>query len=165
MTLTKPIYCSYKPLWWSLWALSLICWPLNASCSNQWPCDMCHSLIDCKKAQSMCSPLIQSKPSIIFLPSLHPSPWSLKPFAYLRNPLPSHFNTITHSNKVMPFWSWSKAIMPFWDQAFTSKIHPSTSKFQESSEASLSTLSIHPKSISKLDTSINQEKNLIERAP
>ena len=40
---------------------------------------MCHSLIGYKKAQSMCSPLIQSEPSLTISPSLHLSPPSLKP--------------------------------------------------------------------------------------
>ena len=89
---------------WRYYPLSLPCWlilPLSFILS---PCDMCHSLIGCKEAQSMCSPLIQSKPSISFALSLHPSHQSLKPLAYKLDPLPSHFITIIQSNITMLFW-------------------------------------------------------------
>ena len=62
------------------------------------PCDMCHSLIGCKEAQSMCSPFMQSKPSMSFSPSLHLSPQSLKPLAYKLDPSPLQKNTI-HEEK------------------------------------------------------------------
>ena len=139
MTLTSPFIALTSHLWGSLWALSPLCWPLNPSCSNQWLCDMCHSLIGYKEAQSMCSPLIQSEPSLAFSSFLHLSPPSFKPLAYKLNPLPSHFITIIYLKVTMPFWSQNP-------QAFAyihTKIHQKSIKPPlKPLEASLS---IHPK--------------------
>ena len=115
------------------------CWLILALSSNLSPCDMCHFLIGCKEAQSMCSPLMQSEPSISLFPSLHLSLQSLKPLAYKSNPLPSHFITIIYLKVTMPFWSQNP-------QAFAyihTKIHKKSIKPPlKPLEASLS---IHPK--------------------
>ena len=98
------IICSYKHSWGAFKASTLPCWPFLPISSSHSPCDMCHTLIGWEEAQSMCSPLIQSEPSLSLPPSLHLNPPSLKPLAYKLNPLPSlHINNLS-CKVIMPLW-------------------------------------------------------------
>ena len=80
------------------------CWPFNPSYSNQWPCDMCHSLIGWEKAQSMCFSLILSGPFLSLPPSCHLDRWSSNPSAYKLDPLPLQIITIIQRKAIMPNW-------------------------------------------------------------
>ena len=125
---------TYEGSLWRFYPLSLLCWLILALSSILSPCDMCHSLIGCKEAQSMCSPLMQSEPSMSFSPSLHLSPQSLKPLAYKLDPSPLQKE---HN-------PWSKVIMPFWE-AILHQNHTPTPKFQLHLKPFLKhSLSIHP---------------------
>ena len=133
---------TYEGSLWRYYPLSLLCWLILALSSIFSLRDMCHSLIGYKEAQSMCSPLMQSEPSLAISSSLHLSHQSLKPLAYKLDPLPLKFITIYLSKVTMPFWEAK-----------------STSKPSNSIEAFGSKSSIHPKLWSK--DKANQQGKII----
>ena len=114
MSLTNPclactspystIIFSYKHSWRAFKASTLPCWLFLPLFSIHSPCDMCHSLIGYEEAQSMCSPLNQSEPSLSLHLWSHLDHRSFKPLAYKLNPLPSQKYTIIQSTIIMPFW-------------------------------------------------------------
>ena len=68
------------------------------------PCDTCHSLIGAKLAQSLCSLLSASWPSLTISSSWHLDHPSLYPLAYKLNPLPSLKWIHLPCKVIMLFW-------------------------------------------------------------
>ena len=152
------IIFSYKHSWRAFKASTLPCWPFLPISSNHSPCDMCHTLIGWKEAQSMCSPLSQSEPSLSLPPSFHPDRQSSHLSAYKLNPLLSHNNTIHSSTLIMPLChpnpSWVKLLLPYCPPFITSFYihHPQSMKHVLNYWAH-----IHPIS-NRIDPSQKQER-------
>ena len=133
------IICSYKHSWRAFKASTFPCWPFLPLSSSHSPCDMCHTLIGWKEAQSMCFSLSQSEPSLSLPPSWHLDRRSSKSLAYKWNPLPSLFITIIQSKAIMPNWepkSYQFAIIihhPYPNFITQSPLKPSWSHLEHTS--------------------------------
>ena len=113
----------------------------------------------------MCSSLIQSEPSLSLPPSWHLSPQSLKPLAYKSNPLPSLIITILYAKLPCHFEITSHPKQSYNAKLRVQKLLICYYNLSSIStiEASLSTLSIHPKSSLSNRLIPTTKKDLIER--
>ena len=116
------IISSYKHSWGAFKASTLPCWPFLPISSSHSPCDMCHTLIGWEEAQSMCSPLIQSEPSLSLHLSSHLDRWSLKPLPINWIPSQAISSTIFHAKLSCHFESPSHSKQPYNAKLRASKL-------------------------------------------